>query len=99
MTSVEGRPGRVEERSGCIRARLARGYESERCRHAWTLAPVGIVLECVHQNFAGLSELGTCFELPNDLAGLASLSLNYALEVPEHVLLRHPFVPMAFAKW
>jgi hypothetical protein len=99
MTSVEGRPGRVAERSGCIRAQSARGHESERRLHGRTLAPVGIVPERVYQNLAGLLELWTCLELPNDLAGLASPSLDYALELAEHVLFRHPFVPIAFAKW
>jgi hypothetical protein len=57
------------------------------------------VPERVHQNLAGLLELWTSLELPNDLTGLASLSFDYALELAEHVLLRHPFVPIAFAKW
>jgi len=99
MRSVEGQPDRVAERSGYVRAQSARGHESERRLHSRTLAPVGVVPERVHQNLAGLLELWTSLELPNDLAGLASLSFDYALELAEHVLLRHPFVPIIFAKW
>jgi hypothetical protein len=57
------------------------------------------VPERVHQDLAGLLELWTSLELPNDLTGLASLSFDYALELAEDVFLRHPFVPIAFAKW
>ena len=57
------------------------------------------MLECLYQDLAGLLELWTCLELPNDPASLARLSLNYSLELAEDVLLRHPFVPIAFAKW
>ena len=99
MTSVEGRPGRAEERSGCIRAQSARGHESKRRLHGRTLAPVGIVLERLYQDLARLLELWTCLELPNDPASLARLSFDYSLELAEHLLLRHPLTPIAFAKW
>ena len=99
MTSVEGRLDRAEERSGCIRAQSARGHESERRLHGRTLAPVGIVLERLYQDLAGLLELWTCLELPNDPASLARLSFDYSLELSEHLLLRHPLTPIAFAKW
>jgi hypothetical protein len=99
MTSVEGRLDRAEECSGCIRGQSARGHEPERRLHGRTLAPVGIVPECLYQDLAGLLELWTCLELPNDPACLARLSLDYSLELAEHLLLRHPFVPIALAKW
>src|SRR6202161_1324830 len=99
MTSVEGRPGRAEERSGRIRAQSARGHESKRRLHGRTLAPVGIVLERLYQDLAGLLELWTCLELPNDPACLARPFLGFSLEIAEHLLLRHSFIPIAFAKW
>jgi hypothetical protein len=76
-----------------------RGHESKRRLHGRTLAPVGIVLERLYQDLAGLLELWTCLELPNDPASLARLSFDYSLELAEHLLLRHPLTPIAFAKW
>jgi hypothetical protein len=67
-----------------------------RAASAW---PVRIVLERLYQDLAGLLELWTCLELPNDPASLARLSFDYSLELAEHLLLRHPLTPIAFAKW
>jgi hypothetical protein len=47
---------------------------------------------------AGLLELGAFLELPNNLAGLPSLPVHYSLKFPKDPLLRHPLVPIAFAK-
>jgi hypothetical protein len=56
------------------------------------------VLERSCKDLAGLLELWAFLELPNNLAGLAGLPLHYSLKFLEDALLRHPFVPIAFAK-
>ena len=63
------------------------------------LPAVSIVLECLCEDLAGLLKLWTFLELPNNFAGLAGPSLDYSLKISQHVLLRHPLVPIAFAKW
>jgi hypothetical protein len=56
------------------------------------------VLKCLRQDLAGLLELRTFPELPNNLAGLAGSSIDHSLKLSKQAILRHPSVPIAFAK-
>ena len=94
----EGRLDRVAEPPDLVQERSARGHEPGGRSHARTLPAVGVVLERSCKDLAGLLELWTFLELPNNLAGLPSLPVHYSLKFPKDVLLCHPLVPIAFAK-
>jgi hypothetical protein len=51
------------------------------------LPAVSIVLERLCEDFAGLLELRTFLELPNNLAGFAGSSLDYSLQLSKHSVL------------
>src|SRR5215469_1282753 len=94
----EGRRDRVAETPGSVQERSARRREPGGRLHARTLPAVAVVLERSCKDLAGLLELWAFLELPNNLAGLPSLPVHYLLKFLKDPLLRHPLVPIAFAK-
>jgi len=96
--NAEGRRDRVAEPPGSAQEQSARGHEPGGRLQPRNVPAVGIVLERSCKDLAGLLELGAFLELPNNLAGLPSLPVHYSLKFPKDPLLRHPLVPIAFAK-